>query len=87
MYKSDKQRGCGLVNVVTLDRSVTSDITVKVHVCGCRPAKTVASGLMESRVQDRTGEPNSCYPRFSLKNPSVTDQAMALTHNGPLFTR
>lgn len=32
--------------------------------------RTVASGLMESRVQDRTGEPNSCYPRFSLKTPA-----------------
>lgn len=67
MYKSDKQRGCGLVNVVTLDRSVTSEITVEEHVCGCRPVRTVASRLMESRVQDRTGELNSCYPRFSLK--------------------
>ena len=40
------------------------------RVCGSRPARTEASGLMESRVQDRTGEPNSCYPRFSLKTPA-----------------
>lgn len=69
MYKSDKQRGCGLVNVVTVDRSVTSEITVEERVCGCGLERTVASRLMESRVQDRTGEPNSCYPRFSLKTP------------------
>lgn len=40
------------------------------HGCRCCPVWTVASGLMESRVRDRTGEPNSCYPRFSLKTPA-----------------
>lgn len=31
--------------------------------------RTVASGLMESRVQDRTGEPPSCYPSVFLWKP------------------
>lgn len=57
MYKCGKQRGGGLVNVVTLGRSALCGIT------GTGLARTLAAGVMGSRVQDRTGEPNSCKPQ------------------------
>lgn len=57
MYKCGKQRGGGLVNVVTLGGSAARGIT------GTGLARTLAAGVMGSRVQDRTGEPSSCKPQ------------------------
>lgn len=86
MYKCGKQRGGGLVNVVTLGRSALCGITGL--------ARTLAAGVMGSRVQDRTGEANSCTaqrdgPLFHMSPAALhtpfASRALAQTHFSSSF--
>lgn len=62
-----------LVNVVTLDWSVT-----RLRVPACEDSSLWFDGE-PCTGQDRWSK--QLLPSFLLKNPSVTDQAVALTHN------